>query len=225
MWNYLFHRVFGEIFIKLVKYDGTKGLVIAKRKLQAFIKIYGKIPTMKNGNWPGKLSALTIKDVSTGLGTALLLKINELKLILDCYFNLDDENACNLSASQDLIFISHAHKDHYSELKALTSKYDSIPVLMSWTTLDLIQYFIRGKKNKRLREYLMSNAYPLIFNDTYFINNNISFQILKAGHFPGAAMLNIHMPNHNLLFTGDLSLYDLQPIMGANSGIQNVTGP
>ncbi|MHA1372495.1 MAG: MBL fold metallo-hydrolase, partial [Promethearchaeota archaeon] len=168
---------------------------------------------------------ITIEDVSTGSGTALFLKINSLKILLDCCFNLDDEDACNLSEPPDLIFISHAHKDHYSGLKALTSIHDSIPVLMSCTTLDLIQYFIRGRKYKRLREYLMDNAYPLIFNDTYFINKNISFQILKAGHFPGAAMLNIHIPNHNLLFTGDLSLYDLQPIMGANSGIQNVTGP
>ncbi len=166
---------------------------------------------------------IKLRDVSIGNGTALMLYFNDFKILLDCCFSLEKPDICNLQETPDVIFISHAHFDHYASFTSLISQMSDIPLIMSHTTLDLISYF--QDTSPSIRDYLEKNAYALVFEDIYAINDDITLQILKAGHFPGAAMLYIFTPRHKILYTGDSCLYDLHPIKGSYSGLQNLNGP
>jgi len=172
-------------------------------------------------NFP--VDSITLKDVSVGEGIALLLSLNDFTILLDCCFDIDDPVICPLDLPPNLLFISHVHNDHIKSLERLLSKFEGIPLICSYTTLDLLCYF--KKTSKKLQKYFRKNAYPLIFNDLYRINNEISLQIFKAGHYPGASMLYLFTSKHRILYTGDICLYDLQPLKGGGSGIQNLNGP
>jgi len=188
-----------------------------------------------NDNWIGdrnfnalefdefEVEEIKLKNISTGSGTALMLFFNNFKILLDCCIDLQNPKEWNQEFYPDLIFTSHAHKDHFASLEILLSNVDTIPIIMSYTTLDLISYFMQN--NSTIQKYLKEYSYPLIFGDIYFINSNLNFQILKAGHYPGGAMLYIFTPNHRILYSGDSFLYDLQPLKGGGSGIQNLNGP
>ena len=170
-----------------------------------------------------KVEKITLKDVCSGNGIALILHLNDLKILLDCCFNIGDLTNCPLEDPPDLLYISHAHRDHVGTLQTFIDQFEGIPLICSNTTLDLLSYF--NKSSHTLQKNLREIAYPLIFNDIYRINDAISFQILKAGHYPGASMLYLFTPQHRLLYTGDVCLYDLQPLKGSGSGIHNLNGP
>lgn len=175
-------------------------------------------------DWPDfPVTNITLRNLCAGDGMALLLEFNKFRMLLDCCFDLKDDSNLTLETPPDLIYISHAHKDHFASLEAFISRFDGIPLIMSHTTLDLITYF--KQKSPKIRTYFQKNAYPLIFEDHYYINNEISFQLFKAGHYPGAAMLFIITPQHKLLYTGDISFNDLQPLKGGGGGIHNLNGP
>lgn len=172
-----------------------------------------------------EVNKITLRDISAGNGngTAIMLNLDGFKILLDCCRDLEEASGWDPQEKPNLLFLSHAHKDHYSSLDLFVSQFDSIPLILSHTTLDLLMYFTQNSPG--IGQYLQRNAYPLIFDDVYFINSNITLQILKAGHYPGAAMLYIITPHHKILFTGDTSLYDLQPLKGGAGGIHNLNGP
>ncbi len=170
-----------------------------------------------------EVNKITLQDVSVGNGSALLLQLDDFKILMDCCFDIQDRTNCPLESPPDLLYLSHAHRDHFTTLETFISRFKDIPILLSHTTLDLITYFMQG--SSQLQNYLQKNAYPLIFDDMYYINDQISLQILKAGHYPGASMLYVFTMPHRLLYTGDLCLYDLQPLKGCGTGIQNLNGP
>ncbi len=172
-------------------------------------------------NFP--INNIKLQNVAKNDGIAFMLHLEDFKILLDCCFNLYYPNNFELDDVPDLIFISHAHNDHFGSLEEYLARYDGIPLIMSYTTLDLITYYKR--KSSSLIEYLKKNAYPLLFDDIYSLNDALSLQSLKAGHYPGAAMLSISTPQYKILYTGDTFLHDLQPLKGSGSGIHNLNGP
>ncbi|MHA1144805.1 MAG: MBL fold metallo-hydrolase [Candidatus Helarchaeota archaeon] len=166
---------------------------------------------------------ISLRRLSTKSGIAILLIFNDnFKILLDCCLDLNGPEKWCARDQPDLIFISHAHRDHFNSLMDVVSLRTNIPIILSHTTLDLISYFER--KNIKIESYLEKNAYPLYFNDFFSINEDIVLQIFKAGHYPGAAMLHVTTPYHDILYTGDFSLYELQPVRSGWSCIQNLNG-
>jgi Cft2 family RNA processing exonuclease len=212
-----------QIFQELGWYPYVTGRILKESKVSSKTDAWLETRNFNALEFPNfPVTKIELESVAASEGVAFLLKFNDFKILLDCCIDFHDPKKCDLPETPDLVFISHAHNDHLASLDHFTTLYDGIPIIMSHTTLDLISYF---KHSSKLRRYLKQNAYPLLFDDVYSINDAISLQILRAGHYPGAAMLYIFTMQHKILFTGDLYLHDLQPLKGSESGIQNLNGP
>lgn len=212
-----------QIFQELGWYPYVTGRILKESKISHKTDTWIEARNFNALEFPNfQVKKIELESVAAPEGVAFLLKFNDFKILLDCCIDFHDPKKCDLPDAPDLVFISHAHNDHLASLEQFTTLYDGTPLIMSHTTLDLISYF---KHSSKLRRYLKQNAYPLLFDDIYSINDAISLQILRAGHYPGAAMLYIFTMQHKILFTGDLYLHDLQPLKGSESGIQNLNGP
>jgi len=113
-----------------------------------------------------------------------------LKVFFDGNINVEVEGKKivldpELPTDADLIFLSHAHLDHSSNVDNV------LPKICSATTKDLIQY----RKNTE-----MINSINL---ESFYIGG-IYFKLLDSGHIPGSRSLLIETKNKRIFYTGDI---------------------
>ena len=199
------------------------------------LKISDKIFTI---NW--ELSddiEVFLDPIATDLNkNAYLLKLVDQKanktnfILLDAGLDEEDINNLKLKTNNlDLIFISHAHRDHTSGLFLLNKSYPNAPIICSRTTFEFYLLYNNHKNfsENRIRapigHNLHENLYFIKNEDIIQISNGCFLKFFHAGHMPGALMLLFKISKFIFLFTGDFSFYDYFPIAGVGSIVENIS--
>lgn len=113
-----------------------------------------------------------------------------LKVFFDGNINLKIENKKialdpEMPTDADLIFISHAHLDHSTNIDNVA------PKICSVATRDLIQY----RKNTEMINIISLEAFCI---------NGVYFKLLDSGHIIGSRSLLIETKNKRIFYTGDV---------------------
>ncbi|MHA1726831.1 MAG: MBL fold metallo-hydrolase [Promethearchaeota archaeon] len=127
----------------------------------------------------------------------------------------------------DLIFISHAHKDHSRGLFLMRTEFPNTPIISSRTTLEyyLLYNWEMGEKineNMTKIDFIMENYYFVKNDEEIIINNSFKIKLFYAGHLPGALMFYFKLHDYQFLYTGDFSFYDTFPLAGAKSHLKKL---
>ncbi len=124
----------------------------------------------------------------------------------------------------DLVFLSHAHKDHSQGLSLILENYPETPILCSRTTLEFyILYNLTELEIDLEKPDIRYNNVTFVRNNnTIALGENIFIQFFYAGHIPGALMSFVKIFDFSFLFTGDYSLYDYFPIAGVMTNLKNI---
>ncbi|MGC9777811.1 MAG: MBL fold metallo-hydrolase [Candidatus Heimdallarchaeota archaeon] len=170
--------------------------------------------------------------------TCFLLKVGKYNILLDG--GLHREKSNNLQdlmkyvSKLDVIFLSHAHYDHYSGLEDLIENFPNAIILCSKTTLDFYSYRYAKRKWNQLNELdinlfkstknIIRNSLNISSGDEICFNNG-RFRFFPSGHMPGALMFNCFIDNYNFVYTGDFSYFDNYPIAGARNATDLIQKP
>ena len=136
-------------------------------------------------------------------GVCLLLRLGPYRILLDCGLaDISPLQALGM-APADAVVCSHAHDDHSRGLGSLQQNFPQLPIYTSEVTARL----------------LGGDFYhPLPWQRPEALAENLSLELIPAGHLPGAALslLTYTLPQrtYRLLYTGDFSLSNLQLVEG-----------
>ena len=146
-----------------------------------------------------------------GEGISLLVQIGEYRVLLDC--GLPDIAALTSSPEPpvDIVFCSHAHKEHAIGLLALHQAYPRIPIYSSQVTLRLLSLLW-----PEIDVNTFCQALP--WRKRVEVLKNLTLEIFPAGHIPGAAasLVTYHTARrpYKVFYTGDFSLSNFQLVEG-----------
>lgn len=145
-------------------------------------------------------------------GIALLVKIGEYRILLDC--GLKDFASLNKNISVDLVLCSHAHQQHASGLLELHKIHPNLPVYCSQVTSGLLPFLWPNLKEERLESFWQ----VLPWRSPVNILPNLTVELFPSGHIPGAAafLLTYRALNrsYKIFYTGDFSLSNFQLVDG-----------
>lgn len=156
------------------------------------------------------LSCLAFGVGSDIEGVCLLLRMDNYQILLDC--GLTDLQPV-IQAHQspiDLVFCSHAHKDHVQGLASFHQAFPDVPIYTSKVTREFLslQGFAHG----------LSRCHILPWRSPVEILPNLTIELFPAGHLPGAAaiLLTYATPSrkYKVFYTGDFSLSKFQLVEG-----------
>jgi len=125
----------------------------------------------------------------------------------------------------DLIFVSHAHRDHTSGLLLLSNSYPNTPIVCSKTTFEFFllynwRLFSKLKNGEIVEDKFLDTIFFVKNEDIINIDDDNFFKFFYAGHMPGALMLFFKIHEFSFLYTGDFSFYDNFPIAGVRSHLE-----
>ena len=125
----------------------------------------------------------------------------------------------------DLIFVSHAHRDHTSGLELLSNAYPDTPIICSRTTFEFFllynwRLFLKLKNGELIGDKFLNNIFFVKNEDLLKIDDDNFFKFFYAGHMPGALMLFFKIHEFSFLYSGDFSFYDNFPIAGVRSNLE-----
>lgn len=135
----------------------------------------------------------------------------------------------------DLVILTHAHIDHSGNLPALVTRGFRGHILCTPATADLTKFLLFDSANIQLQEYksrlartrmqkrhliakpiytdkavelMLDRVVTLPFNKRFSVNENVSVELIEAGHLLGAASVVIEVKEEGntkrVGFTGDL---------------------
>ena len=154
-------------------------------------------------------------------------KLNNIKyILLDA--GIEEAELLKLKSKTnnlDLIFISHAHRDHTSGLVLLSNSYPNTPIVCSKTTFEFFllynwELFSKLKNGEIIEDKFLNNIFFVKNEDIINIEDGNFFKFFYAGHMPGALMLFFKIHDFSFLFSGDFSFYDYFPIAGVRSHLE-----
>ncbi|MEB3311664.1 MAG: MBL fold metallo-hydrolase [Snowella sp.] len=145
-------------------------------------------------------------------GISLLMRLGPYRILLDCGLNDIAPLQTEGMAPADVVFCSHAHADHARGLLDLHQSFPKLPIYTSEVTAQLLPL-------NWPNESLDADFYhPLAWRSPIQLFENLTAELLPAGHLPGAAMvlLTYTLPKrtYKVLYTGDFSLSNLQLVEG-----------
>jgi len=118
----------------------------------------------------------------------------------------------------DLIFVSHAHRDHTRGVHLLIKKFRDVPIVSSRTTFEFFVlynwYNLEFREDQRKIDLFLKNWYFVKNMSIINLNDNCKISFFYAGHMAGALMLYLNVYNFKFLYTGDFTFYDSFPIAG-----------
>jgi len=125
----------------------------------------------------------------------------------------------------DLIFVSHAHRDHTRGLLLLSNSYPNTPIVCARTTFEFFllynwRLFSKLKNGEIIEENFLNNIFFVKNEDIIQIDDDDFFKFFYAGHMPGALMLFFKIHDFSFLYSGDFSFYDNFPIAGVRSNLE-----
>ncbi|MEA2070955.1 MAG: MBL fold metallo-hydrolase RNA specificity domain-containing protein [Asgard group archaeon] len=170
--------------------------------------------------------------VAKTTGSAHLLQMNNKRLLLDCgmiqglpyhyneHFSFDPE-------SIDYLALSHAHLDHVGRLPLLVKQGFEGPIYCTKATKDLAKIILldavevaREEAKKTRRKPREEQIHPLYnkeevyqtlkhfvtlnYQETHYLEKNLSVKLFDAGHILGSAQIVIDFKGTKTAFTGDL---------------------
>ncbi|MGE8632871.1 MAG: MBL fold metallo-hydrolase, partial [Achromobacter piechaudii] len=137
----------------------------------------------------------------------------------------------------EAVVLSHAHLDHSGYLPKLVREGFRGPIYCSEATLDLTRLLLLdsahlqeadadylnrhgiSKHQPALPLYTVADAQraiaalrPIAFDTPTDLPTGLRFQLTRAGHILGAAIIQLSYPGGKLVFSGDLGRYD-DPLM------------
>lgn len=143
-------------------------------------------------------------------GVCLLVVMGEYRVLLDC--GITDLQPLLEHEPVDLVFCSHAHRDHAEGLLDLHLHYPDLPIYMTGATKTLLPL------NWKTREMPASLGTVLPWRSPVKILENLTIQLFPAGHLPGAAaaFFPFHTPerDYTLFYSGDFSVSHFQLVNG-----------
>ena len=127
----------------------------------------------------------------------------------------------------DLIFVSHAHRDHTNGLLMLSNSYPNTPIVCSRTTFEFFllynwRLFLQLKNGEIVEDKLLNNIFFVKNEDFINIDDDNFFKFFYAGHMPGALMLFFKIHEFSFLYSGDFNFYDNFPIAGVRSNLERL---
>lgn len=161
---------------------------------------------------PPPFSCLPYAIGRRGEGVCLLVQMGDYRVLLDC--GLTDLSPLEMAGRSpvDVVFCSHAHRDHAEGLLAFNRLYPDVPVYMSGATKGLLPL------NWSKRDVNLDFALTLPWRSPIEILDQLTIQLFPAGHLPGAAaaLLTLHTAerDYTLFYTGDFSVSHFQLVNG-----------
>ncbi|BAW96907.1 metallo-beta-lactamase superfamily domain protein [[Synechococcus] sp. NIES-970] len=144
-------------------------------------------------------------------GVCLQIKLGSYQLLLDCGIT-DLEPLLNQANPPDMVFCSHAHRDHAEGLLKLHRHWPEVPIFLSAATKTLLPLNWPGAV---IPENL-GNIIP--WRSPVAIAENLTIQLFPAGHLPGAAaaLFTLQTPerDYSLFYTGDFAVSHFQLVNG-----------
>jgi Cft2 family RNA processing exonuclease len=143
-------------------------------------------------------------------GICLLLKMGDYHILLDCGLEDIQPLIQGNYPSVDLVFCSHAHRDHAQGLFAFHQNFPHIPIYSSKVTREFLalQGFCKP----------LSLCHVLPWRSPVEVAPNLTVELFPAGHLPGAAsiLLTYSTPSrrYKVFYTGDFSLSKFQLVEG-----------
>ncbi len=140
-------------------------------------------------------------------GICLLLKMGNYKILLDC--GLIDINPLKKSDNSpvDLVFCSHAHRDHAQGLSLFHENFPQIPIYSSKVTKEFL----------KLQDFLPL-CHVLPWRSPVEVAPNLTIELFPSGHLPGASsILLTYLTSsrpYKVFYTGDFSLSKFQLVEG-----------
>jgi Cft2 family RNA processing exonuclease len=157
-------------------------------------------------------------------GVCLLIKIGPYKIMLDCGL----EDLTPLINQQDppcdLVFCSHAHRDHGWGLWEFHQAFPQIPIYGSEVTSQLLPLNWLDKPTETTSFcQALPWRYPIEFQD------GLTAELFPAGHLPGAAAILLtyggFYQTYRLLYTGDFFLSNSKLVEGLPLDILRTSHP
>lgn len=144
-------------------------------------------------------------------GVCLLVRLGQYRVLLDCGITDLTPLLQEETAPFDLVFCSHAHRDHAEGLLELHRRYPEIPIYMSEATKTLLPLNWQATSPPDL-------GISLPWRSPVVLGEHLTVKLFPAGHLPGAAaaFFNVKTPEreYSLFYTGDFSVSHFQLVNG-----------
>jgi Cft2 family RNA processing exonuclease len=144
-------------------------------------------------------------------GVCLQVKLGPYQILLDCGIT-DLEPLLAQTMPPDLIFCSHAHRDHAEGLLRLQRHWPEVPIFLSAATKTLLPLNWPGETVPDDLGQVLPWRSPVE------IAQNLTIQLFQAGHLPGAAaaLFTYHTSerDYTLFYTGDFAVSHFQLVNG-----------
>lgn len=143
-------------------------------------------------------------------GLCLLINLGGYQLLFDCGLKnpapliqdlkgwrkpTDRNSPLDLPLNLDLMYCSHAHRDHFQGFNALCQAFPDCALVTSEVTAKLLAPLLNPEVDRPI-----SNLVPLKWYQVYKINSELTLKLFPAGHLPGAsACLLTYTPTHSPL--------------------------
>lgn len=159
--------------------------------------------TTSSGNTPLACRPYGVGHDSEGI--CLMVKMGPYRILLDCGLRDPAPLLTPDAPPADLVFCSHAHRDHTRSLLPLAQQFPQLPIYTSEVTAQLLPF------NWDITTPIPELACrPLPWRSPVHFFPDLTAQLFPAGHLPGAAaiLLTHTTPerSYTVLYTGDFFL-------------------
>ena len=147
-------------------------------------------------------------------GVCLLVTMGPHRILLDCGLTDLYPLQADKNPPAELVFCSHAHKDHSRGLQMLHDIFPQLPIYTSEVTAKLLQLNWQDSPNNQTD--LSCQVLP--WQTPITLADNLQAELFPAGHLPGAAAIVLtyqtKQKNYKVMYTGDFSVSNFQLVEG-----------